>query len=230
MTADSGSIELIGVTKIYQLGEEKYHALKDVNLKVGSGEFVAIMGPSGSGKSTLANIVGGLDKPDRGTVTIGGRDLAKMRDADLSRFRNEKIGFVFQSFNLKSDATALENVMLPLVLAKKRPSERKARAKECLVQVGLGDRLQHLPSQLSGGQRQRVAIARALATRPGIIIADEPTGNLDSARGEETISMLKDLNAAGITLLVITHDPNVGRHARRIIEVLDGELGDRAVA
>ncbi len=223
-------IELTGVTKIYELGGETFYALRDVNFSVDRGEFVAIMGPSGSGKSTLANIIGGLDRPDQGTVVVDGEHLAKMGDAELSRFRNKKIGFIFQAFNLKGDATALENVMLPLVFARMRPAERKARATECLGVVGLSDRLGHLPSQLSGGQRQRVAIARALATRPSIVIADEPTGNLDSARGEESITMLETLNAEGITVIVITHDPNVGRHARRTFEVHDGQLNEKPAA
>jgi putative ABC transport system ATP-binding protein len=218
------SIELTEVTKIYELGDEKFHALKGVNFWVNRGEFVAIMGPSGSGKSTLANIVGGLDRPDHGSVVVDGEHLAKMNDAELSHFRNQKIGFIFQAFNLKGDATALENVMLPLVFARMRSSDRKARATECLAAVGLSDRMNHLPSQLSGGQRQRVAIARALANRPSILIADEPTGNLDSARGKETIAMLQALNAQGITLLVITHDPDIAGQARRIVEVHDGQL------
>ena len=220
-------IELRNVTKRYQLGDESFHALNRVSLSVQPGEFVAIMGPSGSGKSTLANIIGGLDRPDEGTVVVGGEDLARMSDAALSRFRNEKIGFVFQSFNLKGDSTALENVMLPLVFSRMRPKARKVRATECLEQVGLGDRLGHLPSQLSGGQRQRVAIARALATRPSVILADEPTGNLDSARGAEIVGTLEDLNRQGITVMVITHDAEVGRHARRVVEVRDGIVDER---
>ena len=188
------------------------------------------MGPSGSGKSTLANIIGGLDRPDEGTVVVDGQPLATMGDAELSRFRNQKIGFVFQAFNLKADATALENVMLPLVFARMRSGERRTRAAECLATVGLSDRLNHLPSQLSGGQRQRVAIARALATRPSIVIADEPTGNLDSTRGQEAIGVLEELNASGMTMLVITHDPNVGGHAGRIVEVHDGRLHERQTA
>lgn len=224
------AVELTGVSKIYQLGDEPFHALDKVNFSVGRGEFVAIMGPSGSGKSTLANIIGGLDRPDEGTVVVDGQPLASMSDAELSLFRNQKIGFVFQAFNLKADATALENVMLPLVFARMRSGERKARAAECLATVGLSDRLNHLPSQLSGGQRQRVAIARALATRPSIVIADEPTGNLDSTRGEEAIGVLEELNASGMTMLVITHDPNVGGHAGRIVEVHDGRLHERRTA
>ena len=226
--ASGPAIKLDNVTKIYEIGGEKFYALRGVNFSVRSGEFVAIMGPSGSGKSTLANIIGGLDRPEQGTVVVDGQPLAKLNDAELSHFRNAKIGFIFQAFNLKGDATALENVMLPLLFSRMRPAERKARATECLSTVGLSDRLRHLPNQLSGGQRQRVAIARALANRPSIIIADEPTGNLDSVRGQETIAMLEALNAQGITVLVITHDPNVAHHAHRVVEVLDGELQERA--
>jgi ABC-type lipoprotein export system ATPase subunit len=199
-----------------------------VNLSVQSGEFVAMMGPSGSGKSTLANIIGGLDRPDHGEVVVDGQNLAGMSDNKLSQFRNEKVGFVFQAFNLKGDNTALENVMLPLVFSRMRPKDRKARATECLERVGLGARIGRLANQLSGGERQRVAIARGLAMRPSLIIADEPTGNLDSARGEEVIDMLAGLNRDGITLLVITHDPTIGSRAQRIVEVFDGTLHEKA--
>ena len=171
------------------------------------------MGPSGAGKSTLANIVGGLDRPDNGDVIVDGERLSALSDNQLSEFRNRKVGFVFQAFNLKGDNTALENVMLPLVFARMRPKERKARAAGCLERVGLGSRVDRLANQLSGGERQRVAIARALATEPSLIIADEPTGNLDSARGEEVIDMLAELNRDGITLMVITHDSTIGRRA-----------------
>jgi len=222
------AVELTNVTRKYQLGDEQFYALKGVTLSIGTGEFVAVMGPSGSGKSTLANIIGGLDRANEGEVVVDGDPLARMSDAELSRFRNEKVGFVFQAFNLKADSTALENVMLPLVFARMRPNERKARAAECLERVGLGQRLNRLSSQLSGGERQRVAIARALAMRPSLIIADEPTGNLDSARGEEVIAMLADLNHDGMTLLMITHDLGIGRRAQRIVEVLDGAVHDGA--
>jgi len=187
-------IELKKVTKTYRLGGEVLNALDSVNLSVQAGEFIAITGPSGSGKSTLANIIGGLDRPTEGSVVIDGNDLSRVTDRRLSDYRNQHIGFVFQSFNLQASQTALENVMLPLLFARMKPKERLARAAECLEAVGLGDRMKHRPSQLSGGQRQRVAIARALATKPSIIIADEPTGNLDSARGEEIMHVLKDLH------------------------------------
>lgn len=217
-------ISLKNVTKTYRLGDETLHALDTVDCTVETGEFVAITGPSGSGKSTLANIIGGLDRPTSGSVVIDGQDLSEVRDRQLSDYRNRHIGFVFQSFNLQGSQTALENVMLPLVFARMKPAERKARAKECLEAVGLGDRLKHKPSQLSGGQRQRVAIARALAVRPSIILADEPTGNLDSARGEEIMKLLKDLNKQGITLVVITHDMAIARQADRIIQMKDGKV------
>lgn len=217
-------IELKNLTKTYRLGDETLNALDDVNCTIASGEFVAITGPSGSGKSTLANIIGGLDRPTGGTVIVDGEDLSHVHDKQLSDYRNRHIGFVFQSFNLQGTQTALENVMLPLVFARIKPSERKARAKECLEMVGLGDRLKHRPTQLSGGQRQRVAIARALAVKPSIILADEPTGNLDSARGEEIMKLLRDLNKQGITLIVITHDMSIAKQADRVIQIKDGKM------
>lgn len=220
-------IELKNVTKTYHLGDETLNALDNINLTVAAGEFVAITGPSGSGKSTLANIIGGLDRPTSGVITVDGADLSHTRDKALSDYRNHHIGFIFQSFNLQGTNTALENVMLPLIFSGIKPKERKARAIECLQAVGLGDRLKHKPSQLSGGQRQRVAIARALAAKPSIIIADEPTGNLDSARGEEIMKLLKDLNKQGITLLMITHDMNLARQAGRTISIKDGKLSGR---
>lgn len=217
-------IELKGITKTYHLGDETLNALDNISLNIQSGEFVAIIGPSGSGKSTLANIIGGLDRPSNGSVVVDGNDLSHVRDNTLSDYRNRHIGFVFQSFNLQGSQTAIENVMLPLVFSRVKPKERKARAIECLQQVGLGDRLNHRPSQLSGGQRQRVAIARALAGKPSIIIADEPTGNLDTARGDEIMKLLKDLNKEGLTLLIITHDMNVAHQAHRIIQIKDGRV------
>ncbi len=217
-------IELKNLTKTYKLGDETLNALDGIDCTIQAGEFVAITGPSGSGKSTLANIVGGLDKPTSGTVVVDGSDLSHVNDRQLSDYRNHHIGLVFQSFNLQGTQTALENVMLPLVFARMKSKDRKARAKECLEAVGLGDRLKHKPSQLSGGQRQRVAIARALAVKPSIILADEPTGNLDSARGEEIMKLLKDLNKQGITLIIITHDNSIARQAGRIINIKDGKV------
>lgn len=221
-------IELKNVTKTYRLGDETLKALDGVSFRVAPGEFIAITGPSGSGKSTLANIIGGLDHPDGGSVVVDGNELAHTRDSKLSIYRNQHIGFVFQSFNLQGTNTALENVMLPLVFSHMKNKERKARAKECLEAVGLGDRLRHKPGQLSGGQRQRVAIARALAIKPSIIIADEPTGNLDSAKGQEIMKVLSGLNKQqGITLLVITHDMNVARLAHRVVDIHDGKINER---
>jgi putative ABC transport system ATP-binding protein len=217
-------IALKNLTKTYKLGDEVLNALDDVSLTVESGEFVAITGPSGSGKSTLANIVGGLDRPSTGSVVVDGSDLSHLRDKQLSDYRNQHIGFIFQSFNLQGTQTALENVMLPLVFARMKPGDRKARAKECLEAVGLGDRLKHKPSQLSGGQRQRVAIARALAVKPSIILADEPTGNLDTARGSEIMKLLRELNKQGITLIIITHDTSIARQADRIVQIQDGKV------
>lgn len=218
-------IELAGITKTYELGGEKIYALNSVNLKIDKGDFIAIVGPSGSGKSTLANIVGGLDRPDSGEVLVDGADITKVHDNDLSRYRNQKIGFIFQSFNLQPTLTALENVMIPLIFAQVGTAERKQRAEECLKAVGLSDRLKHRPNQLSGGQRQRVCIARALATNPEIIIADEPTGNLDSKKGQEIVDLLKALNKqAGITLIIITHDQSVAKEAKKIITIKDGKL------
>jgi len=217
-------IELKNITKTYKLGDETLNALDDVSCSVEGGQFVAITGPSGSGKSTLANIIGGLDRPTAGIVLIDGVDLSHVHDKELSDYRNKHIGFVFQSFNLQGTQTALENVMLPLVFSRMKSKERKARAKECLEAVGLGDRLNHKPSQLSGGQRQRVAIARALAVKPSIILADEPTGNLDSARGDEIMKLLRDLNKQGITLLIITHDMAIAKQADRIVQIKDGKM------
>jgi putative ABC transport system ATP-binding protein len=189
---------------------------------------MAVVGPSGSGKTTLANIIGGLDKPDSGEVLVDGMNIAKADDTYLSRYRNIKIGFIFQSFNLQTTYTALENVMMPLVLAGVDPKIRQERAANCLKAVGLAERMNHKPSQLSGGQRQRVSIARALANNPSIIIADEPTGNLDSKKGTEIIEMLKILNSKlGITLFIITHDLLIAKQARRVLMMMDGQISEK---
>lgn len=219
------AIELHNITKTYKLGDETLNALDNISLTIQDGDFVAITGASGSGKTTLANIIGGLDKPTSGSVVVDGHDLSDLNDRKLSDYRNHHIGYVFQSFNLQGTQTALENVMMPLIFSKIKPKERKARATECLQAVGLGERLKHHPSQLSGGQRQRVAIARALVVKPSVIIADEPTGNLDSQRGEEIMELLKELNKQGISLIIITHDVNVARQAKRTIHIRDGRLG-----
>jgi len=218
-------IELKDVSKIYKLGGEEINALDHVNLKVDKGDFIAIVGPSGSGKSTLANVIGGLDIPDSGEVLIDEHDISKVNDEILSKYRNKKVGFIFQTFNLQPTYSALENVMVPLVFAGMSWGERKKRALECLKAVGLEDRINHLPNQLSGGQRQRVCIARALVNNPEVIIADEPTGNLDSKKGAEIVDLLKSLNQnAGITLIVITHDLSIAKQAKRVIEIHDGRI------
>jgi len=222
-----GAIDLKNVSRSFKVGDETLNALDSVSLQINPGQFVAIMGPSGSGKSTLANIIGGLDSPTSGSVSVDGTDLSRVRDGKLSHYRNQYIGFVFQNFNLQGNNTTLENVMLPMVFAGMHRGARKNRAREVLKAVGLGDRLNHKANQLSGGQRQRVAIARALALNPKIIIADEPTGNLDSANGEEIMHLLKNLNKRGITLIVITHDENIARAAGRIINIRDGKLTER---
>lgn len=221
-------IQCSGLVKTYRLGDETVHALDNVSLSIREGEFVSISGPSGSGKSTLANIIGGLDQPDSGSVMVGGIDLSKARDKALSHYRNDNVGFVFQSFNLQVHETALENVMSPLTIgAKGGRKERREKALAALEKVGLADRAKHKPTQLSGGQRQRVAIARALVNSPRIVIADEPTGNLDSTRGATVMDELKRLNKQeGMTLLVITHDPNVAAMADRVLTIVDGKLAD----
>lgn len=218
-------IELKNVTRTYELGGEKIYALNEVSLKIDKGAFIAVIGPSGSGKSTLANIIGGLDIPDSGEVLVDGVNITHAGDNYLSYYRNRKIGFIFQSFNLQPTLTALENVMIPLLFAKVSPVERKKRAINCLQAVGLADRMNHKPNQLSGGQRQRVCIARAIATTPEIIIADEPTGNLDSKKGAEIIELLKCLNKENeITLFIITHDQNLAHQASQILTMKDGKI------
>lgn len=218
-------IELKNVSKTYELGGEKIIALDHVNLKVDKGDFIAIMGPSGSGKSTLANIIGGLDEPDEGEVLVDDQSLARASDKALSNYRNKRIGFIFQSFNLQPVYTALENVMIPLVFGRVSVGERKKRAIECLKLVGLEDRMNHRPNQLSGGQRQRVCIARALANNPEVIIADEPTGNLDSKKGQEIVQVLKALNSKmGVTVIVITHDHEVAKEAKKVLTIKDGKI------
>ncbi len=217
-------IELKKISHIYKLGGGPIYALNNVNLKVEQGEYVAITGASGSGKSSLANVIGGLDTPTSGTVKVGGHDLSNMRDDALSVYRNKTIGFVFQSFHLQPAYTIMQNVMLPLILSGVSPTERKKRAKEYLEMVGLGHRLNHKPSELSSGQQQLAAIARALVNHPKIIIADEPTGNLDTAHTLEIFQMLQKINNQGTTLMVITHDPNMAHLAPRIVQMSDGKL------
>lgn len=217
-------IEVKNVSKSYKMGKEQVIALKDVSLKIGKGEFVAIIGPSGSGKSTLMHIIGGLDTPSIGNVYIEGNDISKLKDKKLSKYRNEKIGFVFQAFNLENSQTALENVMMPLIFAGVSKKERKARALQALEQVGLKDLAKHKPNEMSGGQRQRVSIARALVNNPEIIFADEPTGNLDSKSGESIMELFHEINNKGYTIIMVTHNPNEANKAKRVIKIKDGEL------
>ncbi|HEV2953760.1 MAG TPA: ABC transporter ATP-binding protein [Candidatus Dormibacteraeota bacterium] len=224
-TANLPSIALREVTKRYRMGDEEILALDGVNLTLFDGSYVAVMGPSGSGKSTLANLLGGLDTPDVGQVVVDGKDLAHMSDGERSRYRNRSIGYIFQSFNLQPTLTALQNVTMPMVFAGVAGRERRQRAEQALEHVGLADRMNHRPTQLSGGQRQRVAIARALVNRPRLILADEPTGNLDSARGQEIMELIVALHREkGISLLVITHDQEVANHAQQVLHLRDGRL------
>lgn len=220
-------LEAKGVTKAYRLAEDiEVKALCGIDLQVCEGEMLAIMGPSGSGKSTLMHIVGLLDTPSEGIVNIEGEDVSSMEPNALAAVRNKRIGFVFQSFNLLSRTTATANVELPLIYAGVRGAERARRAREALMSVGLGERLNHYSNQLSGGQQQRVAIARALVTDPSIVLADEPTGNLDSRSGIEVMSLLQTLNREGKTVVVVTHDYNVALHAQRIVHLKDGQIVD----
>jgi len=215
-------IAIEGVTKLYQMGDETIHALRGISLSIRRNEYLAIMGPSGSGKSTLMNMLGCLDTPTAGKYEFNGQDVAAMVDDELADIRNREIGFVFQTFNLLARSDALKNVELPLIYAGVPPSQRHERAQIALENVGLGGRLHHRPNELSGGQRQRVAIARALVNRPSIILADEPTGNLDSKTGIEIMALFEDLYEAGNTLIVVTHEESIARHARRIVRLRDG--------
>ncbi|MCC7416336.1 MAG: ABC transporter ATP-binding protein [Acidobacteria bacterium] len=217
-------IETVDLWKTYVMGSEPIHALRGVSIQIDRGEYVAIMGPSGSGKSTLMNLIGCLDTPSRGSYLLNGKQVSQMNDNDLARIRNEEIGFVFQTFNLLPRATALHNVELPMVYAGVGAKDRTARARQALERVELGDRLLHRPNELSGGQRQRVAIARALVNAPSILLADEPTGNLDSKTGLEIMGLFDRLHASGNTIVLVTHESEVAAYAHRTIYIRDGQV------
>ncbi len=218
-------IRTLGLVRDYPMGGEVVHALRGVDLEIPRNEFIAIMGPSGSGKSTLMNLIGCLDTPTAGQYWLAGTEVSRMSDDDLARVRNQQIGFVFQTFNLLPRASALHNVELPLIYAGLRARERRERAEQALASVGLADRMDHRPSELSGGQRQRVAIARALVTEPSIILADEPTGNLDSTTSEEIMRVLEELHRTrGQTIIMVTHEADIARHAARVVTLHDGRI------
>ncbi len=217
-------LELEDITKIYGKGESRVIALNNINLRIYEGEFISILGPSGSGKSTLLHMIGLLDTPTKGKIIIEGKDVSKLSEDERAHIRGKTIGFVFQTFNLMPNLTALENVELPMMIYDVDEEERRKRATALLSKLGLKHRLDHLPSQLSGGQRQRVAIARALANEPKLILADEPTGNLDSKSGEEVLNIMKSLHNEGRTIVIVTHDESITEHAERIIKIKDGKI------
>jgi putative ABC transport system ATP-binding protein len=222
---DSGVVILTEeLWKTYEMGTEQLHALRGVSMEIRKGEYVAIMGPSGSGKSTLMNLIGCLDTPTSGKYWLAGRLVSQLDDDELAAIRNQEIGFVFQTFNLLARATALHNVELPMIYNGTPAEERLDRAKKALAQVDLSDRMMHKPNELSGGQRQRVAIARALVNNPSILLADEPTGNLDSGTGEEIMALFARLHAGGNTIILVTHEPDIAAHAHRVIRVRDGKV------
>lgn len=215
-------IKVVNAFKTYNMGNERLTVLNNVSVNIEKGEFVAIVGPSGSGKSTLMNLIGGLDTPTKGSVIIDGEDISKLKDRKMSKFRNEKIGFVFQSFNLEPTLTALENIMMPMMFSGVGQKERKIRAFETLKLVDLSDRANHKPTEMSGGQKQRVSIARALVNKPKIILADEPTGNLDSKTGKNIMDILQNFKKQGYTIVMVTHNMNEARYADRVIKINDG--------
>ena len=225
-------IRLEKISRRYQMGGETVHALREVSLQIERGEYVAIMGPSGSGKSTMMNLIGCLDTPTSGTYHLNGTDVSDMDDNQLAEVRNREIGFVFQTFNLLARSSALHNVELPLIYAGIPSAERRKLALEAVASVGLTDRMLHKPNELSGGQRQRVAVARALVNRPSILLADEPTGNLDSRTGEEIMALFGELSKKGHTIILVTHEEDIARHARRILRIRDGLIAsdERQVA
>lgn len=218
----SNLIQIRNIVRNFQLGQETVYVLKGIDLDIQRGEYVAIMGPSGSGKSTLMNLLGCLDTPTSGQYILNNRDVSKMSDDELAEIRNKEIGFVFQTFNLLPRTTALDNVALPMIYAGASKSDRTARAKEVLTDVGLADRMDHKPNELSGGQRQRVAVGRALVNKPSIILADEPTGNLDSKTSLEILQLFDEIHQAGNTVIVVTHEEDVAKRARRVIRLRDG--------
>lgn len=222
MTA--AQIELAGIRRVFHLGDSEVHALRDLNLSIAAGEYVAVMGPSGSGKSTLLNLLGLLDRPNEGVYRLEGRDITTLSPDEQARVRSQRIGFVFQSFHLVPRLTAAENIALPMVLAGLPASQRNVRVEQALKDYGLGNRAGHRPDELSGGQRQRVAIARATIMQPAVILADEPTGNLDRATGEDVIQLLEALNQQGVTLIMVTHDASLGARARRQLLMEDGAI------
>jgi putative ABC transport system ATP-binding protein len=223
-------IEITGLKRAYQMGDTLVKALDGVDIRIEEGEFLCLMGPSGSGKSTLLNLLGGLDKPDEGSIVVGGMDIARLDENGLAEYRQKHVGFVFQSYNLIPTLSALQNVEYPMIFSRTPRKVRRERAAALLTAVGLGDRLDHKPTQLSGGQQQRVAVARSLVNDPRILLGDEPTGNLDSKLGEEILYLFTLLNQAGLTLVVVTHDPRVAGHATRSIRMLDGLIAEDAAA
>jgi putative ABC transport system ATP-binding protein len=230
--SESGTplIRLTGLTKVFTTDEVETHALSGIHLEIQKGEYVAIAGPSGCGKSTLLSILGLLDSPTSGTYTLNGQTVQSLDFAERARIRNREIGFIFQSFNLIGDLTVYENVELPLTYRSTPPAERRERTQQALERVGMGHRAKHFPSQLSGGQQQRVAVARALVGAPSIMLADEPTGNLDSKNGDSVMALLRELNRAGSTLCIVTHDPRFARHADRAIHLFDGQIVEESQA